>query len=213
MATAGQLPPCSGDRVAAPGRDLPAIPLDRLAFDIDGVVADIMTTFLDLARERFDVGHHLRYEHITTFALSECLDLPTRVIEALIRELIDRPHELPVAPLPEAVPVLTRVAQAAPLLFVTARDRAEPIRRWLQRTLPLVPDTAIRVVATGDPDAKIHYLQEHQVRFFVEDRLETCQQLARYGIMPIVFAQPWNRQPHPFLEVNDWQTLEGLLFE
>ena len=56
------------------------IPLDALAFDIDGVVADIMTTFLDLARERYDRGHHLRYEHITTFYLEDCLDLPAWII-------------------------------------------------------------------------------------------------------------------------------------
>ncbi len=189
------------------------IPKDRLAFDIDGVVADIMTTFLDLARQRFDVGHHLRYEHITTFYLEDCLDLPPRIISELIRELIDRPHELPVEPLPHAVPVLTRLAGEAPLLFVTARDRARPIETWLHRTLAGVPRQAIRVVATGDPDTKLHYLLDHGIQYFVEDRLETCLQLADHGIKPIVFAQPWNRQRHPFLEVADWPALAGLLFE
>jgi uncharacterized protein len=47
----------------------------------------------------------------------------------------------------------------------------------------------------------------------VEDRLETCLQLADHGITPIVFAQPWNRQPHPFPEVANWPELGGLLFE
>jgi uncharacterized HAD superfamily protein len=191
----------------------PVIPKDRLAFDIDGVVADIMTTFLALARERFDVGHHLRYEHITTFYLEECLDLEPWVIRQLIRELIDRPHELPVDPLPHAVPVLTRLSRENPLLFVTARDRGEPIKTWLNRTLARVPPEAIRVVATGDPDTKIHYLQDHRIRYFVEDRLETCLQLAEAGITPILFVQPWNRQPHPFLEVKDWPALAGLLFQ
>jgi hypothetical protein len=190
-----------------------AIPKDRLAFDIDGVVADIMTTFLDLARERFNVGHHLRYEHITTFCLEECLDLPPWIIAELIRELIDRPHELPVAPLPHAVPVLGRLAAAAPLLFVTARDRAAPIQTWLHRTLTPVPPEAIRVVATGHHDHKLQYLLEHGIQYFVEDRLETCLQLAEHGITPILFAQPWNRRPHPFLEVQDWPELARLLFE
>ena len=89
-----------------------SFPKDQLAFDIDGVVADIMTTFLVLARERYNQGHHLRYEHITTFYLEDCLDLPAWIIDALIRELIDRPHELPVAPFPHAVAVLTRLARA-----------------------------------------------------------------------------------------------------
>jgi uncharacterized HAD superfamily protein len=196
-----------------PGARLASVALDRLAFDIDGVVADIMTTFLNLARERYDRGHHLRYEHITTFYLEECLDLEPWIIAALIREIIDRPHELPIEPLPHAVPVLTRLAQEAPLLFVTARDRVEPIQRWLTRTLAPVPPDTIRVVATGDPDAKLHYLKDHNIQYFVEDRLETCWPLAANDITPILFVQPWNRQPHPFLEVADWPALARLLFE
>jgi uncharacterized HAD superfamily protein len=188
------------------------IPLDRLAFDIDGVVADIMTTFLDLARERYG-RHGLRYEHITTFYLEQCLDLEPWIIQTLIRELIDRPHELPVEPFPHAVPVLTRLARETPLLFVTARDRAAPITTWLNRTLAEVPPETIRVLATGDPEAKLHFLKVQAIEFFVEDRLETCWQLAEHGITPIVFAQPWNRQPHPFPEVKSWPELAGLLFE
>ena len=68
-------------------------------------------------------------------------------------------------------------------------------------------------MATGDPDTKLHYLKAHAVEYFVEDRLETCFDLAREGIIPIVFAQPWNRQPHPFLEVAGWPDLASLLFE
>ncbi|MDI6854232.1 MAG: haloacid dehalogenase [Deltaproteobacteria bacterium] len=188
------------------------IPLDRLAFDIDGVVADIMTTFLDMAKER-NGPHPYSYEHITTFRLEECLDLPSGLIDILIRELIDRPHELPVEPFPGAVPVLTRLAEESPLVFVTARDRAEPIQYWLRKTLALVPDRSIWVMATGDPDGKVHYLRTHAIDYFVEDRLETCFDLARAGITPILFAQPWNRRPHPFLEVRDWQDLARLLFE
>jgi uncharacterized HAD superfamily protein len=189
------------------------IPRNRLAFDIDGVVADIMTTFLDLVRERYNQGHHFRYEQITTFFLEDCLDLPSWIIDEVIRELIDRPHELPVAPFPHAVPVLTRLAQETPLLFVTARDRKRPIEHWLHRNLASVPPSAIRVLATGDPDTKIHCLQDHGIQYFVEDRLETCLQLADHGITPIVFAQPWNRLPHPFPEVHGWPELASLLFE
>jgi uncharacterized HAD superfamily protein len=192
---------------------LPSIPPDSLAFDIDGVVADIMTTFLALARERYDCGHQLRYEQITDFRLEDCLDLEPEIIHSLIRELIDRPHELTVEPFPQAVPVLTRLAREAPLLFVTARDRAGPIRTWLQRQLAQVAPSAIRVVAAGTHDAKLHYLLDHGIKYFVEDRLETCQLLAAHGITPILFAQPWNRRPHPFLEVAGWRELAGLLFE
>ncbi len=76
-----------------------------------------------------------------------------------------------------------------------------------------MPPEAIRVVATGDPDTKLHYLLDHRIQYFVEDRLETCRQLAAHSITPILFAQPWNRRPHPFLEVSGWPQLSGLLFK
>jgi uncharacterized HAD superfamily protein len=188
------------------------IPLDRLGFDIDGVVADIMTTFLDMAQERYG-PHSFSYDDITTFYLEDCLGFDPEMVAVLIRELIDRPHELKVSPFPQAVPVLSRLAEEAPLVFVTARDRPEPIQLWLNRNLAPVPPRSIWVMATGDPDTKLHYLKAHAIQYFVEDRLETCFDLARAGITPIVFAQPWNRQPHPFLEVADWPELARLLFE
>jgi uncharacterized protein len=196
----------------APRPALGGIPLDQLGFDIDGVVADIMTTFLDMARERYG-PHPFSYEDITTFYLEDCLGFDPGVVAALIRELIDRPHELPVEPFPQAVPVLSRLAEEAPLVFVTARDRPGPIQLWLNRTLAPVPSRSIWVMATGDPDTKLHYLKAHAIQYFVEDRLETCFDLARSGITPIVFAQPWNRKPHPFLEVAGWPELASLLFE
>lgn len=187
------------------------LPRERLGFDIDGVVADIMTTFLELARELHG-PHPFTLADITTFHLEDCLDLPPPLIRRLIRELIDRPHELPIQPLPQAVEVLTRLAQEAPLVFVTARDRAEPIQLWLNRTLAGVPPRDIWVMAAGDPEAKVRYLHTHAIEYFVEDRLETCFELARAGITPIVFAQPWNRRPHPFPEVTSWPELAALLF-
>ena len=192
----------------APGK----IPLDRLGFDIDGVVADIMTTFLDMARERYG-PHPFSYDDITTFYLEDCLGFDPQMVAALIRELIDRPHELKVSPFPQAVKVLSRLAEEAPLVFVTARDRPGPIQEWLNRTLAPVPQSSIWVMATGDPDTKLHYLRAHAIQYFVEDRLETCFDLAGAGITPIVFAQPWNRRPHPFLEVSGWPALARLLLK
>ena len=34
----------------------------------------------------------------------------------------------------------------------------------------------------GDPDAKVHFLNRHGIKYFVEDRLETCFDLANQGI-------------------------------
>ncbi len=185
---------------------------DKIAFDIDGVVADIMTTFIELAREHYDL-HHLRYEDMVEFDLAKCFAIEERIIWEILDHLLVRPHELPIAPLPEAVDVLTRLAREGPLLFVTARDRGRPIRQWLTQNLTSVPEASLRVIATGDPDGKLDYLLAHGIEYFVEDRLETCFQLARHGITPIVYDQPWNRRRHPFPVVSGWPDISRLLFD
>lgn len=184
----------------------------HLAFDIDGVVADIMTTFIQLARERYGLDH-LAYDDIVDFDLARCLRMDEAIIWEILDLLLNHPETLDIAPLPEAVPTLTRLAREHPLLFVTARDRAEPIFSWLTKHLPTVPPEDIRIIATGDPDGKLTSLQDHGIHYFVEDRLETCFQLARSGIQPLVFDQPWNRRPHNFPILYSWQDLSRLIFQ
>jgi hypothetical protein len=183
----------------------------KLAFDIDGVVADIMTTFIRMAQDEHQLPH-LNYDDITDFNLVRCLGIGEHIIEEILQGLLERPHELAIEPLPHAVCVLTMLAQEHPLLFVTARDKPEPIRTWLRQTLEAVPAQAIRVIATGDPDTKLEYLQSHGIEYFVEDRLETCVQLARHHITPIVYDQPWNRGRHSFPLIYNWQDLARMIF-
>jgi len=170
-----------------------------------------MTTFLQLARERYGLTH-LAYEDIVDFDLTACLRIDPKIVWELLHLLLYEPETLDIAPLPQAVPTLTRLGQIQPLLFVTARDQVAPIRAWLSQQLPAVAPENLRIIATGDPDAKAACLQEHGIRYFVEDRLETCFQLARHGIQPLVFNQPWNRRPHAFPIIYSWQDLAELIF-
>ena len=123
--------------------------------------------------ERYNI-HHLRYDDIVEFDLVRCLQMDEAVVWEILDLLLNRPEELDIVPLPDAVPVLTRLAQKHPLLFVTARDKAEPIFTWLTNNLPQVSPEDIRIIATGDPEAKLEYLQDHNIAYFMEDRLETC---------------------------------------
>jgi hypothetical protein len=91
--------------------------------------------------------------------------------------------------------------------MVTARPDAGPITPWMDRLLDGQHRHA-RIIATGGFDAKTDVLLENGIHWFVEDRLETCHLLKDAGIEPIVFRQPWNQQPHDYLQVDSWQELE-----
>ncbi|MBW1696922.1 MAG: haloacid dehalogenase [Deltaproteobacteria bacterium] len=181
-----------------------------IAFDIDSVIADTMQLFLDIARDHYRIDT-IRYEDFTTYDLNECLDLDEAVITDIIDRIQQGRYVSRLKPIKGAPEGLVKVGQvASPVLFVTARPHPGPIDQWFRSTVALAP-ACFEIVATGSYERKISVLREKGVDCFVEDRLETCYELQAAGITPILFKQPWNRRPHPFMEVEDWNELECLL--
>ncbi len=180
----------------------------RLAFDIDGVIADTMHLFLDILGDHYDI-HTVQYADITCYRLDHCLDLDGEVLEGAVARILDGRYRADLKPYPGAGSVLKRIARTTGrLLMVTARPDSGPMAGWMDRLLDGQHHRA-QIVATGSYEAKTDVLLANGVRWFVEDRLETCHLLKAAGIEPIVFRQPWNQQPHDFLEVASWQELEG----
>jgi uncharacterized protein len=184
-----------------------AIDPASVAFDVDGVIADTMALFLDIARDEFDV-HGMRYEDITCYNVADCLDIDPVLVDRILVRILEGAYTHPLRPIPGASGVLVRLARrAGPLLLVTARPQIGPVGSWIEALL--AEDAAgVEIVATGSFEAKTEVLLERGIAHFVEDRLETCFTLAGAGIRPVLFAQPWNRRPHPFLEVSSWDELD-----
>jgi len=183
---------------------------ESVAFDIDGVLADTMTLFLEIARYEYNVDW-VKYEDISSYKLEDCLKLDAGLIKEIITRIMDGDYTVPLKPISGAPDVLTRLASDYnPLLFVTARPYLGPIYDWVKSVLQLDP-ASIEIIATGSFIAKIEVLLDRGIYYFVEDRLETCFSLQESGIVPVLFKQPWNRERHPFMEVSSWQELESLI--
>ena len=181
-----------------------------LAFDIDGVFADTMTLFLDIARDEYNINS-IKYEDITNYMLEECIDIDTKTINEIIIRIMDGSYAAELKPLDGAVEVLTRIGRNhGALLFVTARPYIGHIQDWILKLLPLESEL-IDLVATGSFEDKADVILSKGYSCFVEDRLDTCFLLKDAGINPVLFKQPWNRGSHPFLEVDTWSELESMI--
>jgi len=181
-----------------------------VAFDIDGVIADTMNLFIDIAREDYGIDG-IRLEQIKEYSLERCLGIDPQIIARILVRIMSGDFLQSLKPMDGAADVLgALVTYRRPLLFVTARTRSEAIRAWIESALQLSADR-IQVVATGTFEDKTDVLMRNGIRTFVEDRLETCYQIKQAGIEPVVYRQPWNRQDHPFLEVSNWRELKELI--
>lgn len=181
----------------------------EIGFDIDGVVADTMEAFIRLAAR--DYAIHVAPDQITDFLVEECLDLEPLVIENIFSRLMKAPLAEGLRPIPGALPVLHALAKESPLTFITARPDPTPIAAWLEKHLEPQVFSQARLVATGDHDGKAAYIRKLGLRYFVDDRPQTCQQLAaETDITPIVFSQPWNRGRHSLASVESWEEVRNL---
>lgn len=181
----------------------------EIAFDIDGVVADTFRLFVEMAVQGF--GYQFTYEDITEYDFRKVVDIAEEDSDAIIRELLENPVKSGIKPIKGAVEVLTRLAGVAPLVFVTARPEKTPIIQWIYHQLPDVDRDLIHLEATNTHGEKLPVLLEKKIKYFVEDRLDTCYLLSEASVTPIVFEQPWNRKHHPFSAVRDWAGLSSLI--
>lgn len=183
-----------------------------IGFDIDGVVADTMEAFIRLAWA--DYGARVQPEEITEFQVEDCLDLDPALVAEIFSRLLEEPIACGLRLMPYARQVLTSFAGHAPLTFITARPQEKPVARWLKKELGAQVYARVRLVATGEHDNKAAHIKEMGLAFFVDDRAQTCLQLAgEEGIQPIVYRQPWNHGRHALPEVECWRSIHALCFD
>ena len=182
----------------------------EIGFDIDGVVADTMKAFIRIAKEEFGINY-ISKEQITSYWIEECLPIPLDIIKTIINRLLIDPFGIGLEPLPGAKEVLTKLATRSRLTFVTARSTKKPIEAWLVSLLSDVAHEDIRVIATGHHSAKAEVLEKLKLKYFIDDHLETCQNLHSRGIRTIVFDQPWNKGHAPFLRIRSWKALSVVI--
>lgn len=185
------------------------IPPDKLAFDVDGVFADTFRIFVETARNEY--GIDVEYEDITEYDFRKVIDIDEKTSNEIIRRILDNPLAMGIPPVFGSVDVLTRLSQIGPLVFVTARPERAAILEWIQVHLQGVDAALIHLAATSTHEEKLPVLLKQGIRYFVEDRLETCYLLRKTPVTPIVFEQPWNRKPHPFQSVKNWYEIEALV--
>ncbi len=183
-----------------------------IGFDIDGVVADTGSAFIRIVNEEYGINS-ITLDDITSFEVVDCLDVDQGIIEEVFARLLDEPLATGLQPMKDAISVLHRFAEEAHLTFITARPHGEPIARWLKHFLQPAAFEKIRLVAMGAHDNKTSYIKDMGLKYFVDDRLQTCQMLAREGIKPLVYNQPWNKNGHGLPTVNDWRSIHALCFD
>ena len=186
------------------------IQADVIGFDLDGVIADTAETFLRLACSRYGYCS-FTCEDITNFELEDCIPIPRDLVDKIFMEILTNSLATELKPMKGAVETLTLLAQKSTVTVITARPLLPPVLDWIDVFFPAETREAIKVIATGDHNDKVRHIHEHGLKYFVDDRAETCMQLASADIIPLVFSQPWNQNRHNLQSVENWADIQDLI--
>lgn len=186
------------------------IPADKIGFDLDGVIADTSEAFLRLACSKYGYCSFTK-EDITNFELEDCIPIPGDIVEEIFTEILTDSLVTGLKPMKGAVKTITSLTSESPVTIITARPLRLPVLDWIDAFFPAKTRDAIKVVATGDHSDKVRYIHEHGLNYFIDDRAETCIQLARADIIPFVFSQPWNINRHNLQSVENWDDVRELI--
>ncbi|MDL2286268.1 haloacid dehalogenase [Desulfococcaceae bacterium OttesenSCG-928-F15] len=183
---------------------------EEFAFDFDGVVGQTMELFLAIGKEEFGLPE-IPVSAIKAYDLRQFVGAPAEILLEMIMKVMEPEYTRRIQPVPGVAEFLGKLAQKnTPLLCITARPDAESTKLWFSEILGF-DESVCEVIATGNFNAKADVLKERGKRLFIEDRLETCFHLEKEGISPIIYARPWNRQPHSFREVSSWAEVGAFL--
>jgi uncharacterized HAD superfamily protein len=186
------------------------IAADEIGFDLDGVIADTAESFLRIACSKYGYCSFTR-EDITNFELENCIPIPRQLVEQIFTEILTDSLATGLQPMEGAVETLTFLAESSPITIITARPILQPVLDWIDVFFPAKTRDATQVIATGDHNDKVRYIHEHGLKYFVDDRAETCMQLADANIIPLVFSQPWNQNRHNLQSVENWADVRELI--
>lgn len=186
------------------------IAVDRIGFDFDGVIADTAEAFIRLACSEYGYCGFTQ-EEITHFDLENCLAIPREVVEKIFTDIMVDSLGAGLTAMPGAIRCLERFTEESAVTIITARPLGRPVCDWLDQFFTGPARARIKVVATGDHNDKVRYIHDHGLGYFIDDRAETCIQLAREAITPYVFSQPWNKNRHSLPTVADWREIAALV--
>ena len=169
-----------------------------IAFDIDGVVCDSITTFYESAKQKWNKPISNSTYQIKIRGISS-----DEIFHEYMGILIHENEKM--FPYINAVESLRIFAKyLVPLTFVTSRPEHCLVMRstmeWLKTYLQGVK---FNIIFT---DNKLEYIQEQGFKYFVEDRYKTANQLAKNNIQCFLVNREWNmnRQTHKNVtRVND----------
>lgn len=170
----------------------------RLAIDMDEVIADTIKKFIDIYKSRHDfdiVPEHLNGKEIA--------DVLPEELRAIKRDYINQKgffRDIPV--MPDSQAVVKELCEKYDVYIVSAamefKNSLADKYEWLEEHFPFIPWT--NIVFCGHKIVDVDILIDDRIKNFVD-----------FNGRKLLYTSPHNLLIHDYERVNNWQEVASLL--
>ena len=167
-----------------------------LAMDFDGVINDIAHQFCQkmsgyLSRP-FSVEEITQYDFAATLPITDEQKAEIKAFYSSAESIIESPF------IPGSIEFLRHFQEISPIIIITSRAHADA-RALIKAKLR---EAGVPSPAVFCSKNKGLVSQQLQIKTFVDDYYVHLEEVARQGITPVIFDQPWNRDFNTFRRIS-----------
>ncbi|OIO41879.1 hypothetical protein COY00_03990 [Candidatus Pacearchaeota archaeon CG_4_10_14_0_2_um_filter_35_33] len=183
----------------------------RIAIDLDDVLADSLTTFIEF----YNSNHQdkLKYEDFTSYTLNEINGTPKEEENKLLADFDNSPYFQDTKPMLKSQEAVMELSKKHELIIVTSRtlEKEEKTKAWLKKYFPEITKVYFtRHNYEASQKTKAEICEEIGADILIEDRLKYAKQTAEAGIKVLLFNYPWNQTKNlnsNIQRVKDWDEI------
>ena len=196
------------------------MPKPILAVDIDGVINDFHTPFIEFTNKK--LGKNILYNDILSHNIRETFGLSAEKLVDYMNEFESTYRPKDHILIEDAVKTLYDLEKHYKIISITGR---RPILEKVTTEFLRMHVPFIKVYfAAGrnnldipkDRTSKTMLAEEHGARFLIEDNEHEFIHWDSEKVKPIIFAQPWNKileKTHPHIPRLQWKGIKKHLMD
>ncbi|MEW6556423.1 MAG: hypothetical protein AB1349_03610 [Elusimicrobiota bacterium] len=178
----------------------------NIGTDLDGVIADSDPVYRFFIKKF--LGQELKRKDVTSFFYEDCLGITIDKMNK-VWEFFNREQGWnKIKPVVGAIKYLNKFATKNKIFVVSSRPvfLEKITRRWLDR----YKVNYDKLILT-DSQPKLKIIKDLNITYFIEDRLDYAQEMAKAGIKVLLLDYPWNQSDEEqanLYRVKNWDEVD-----
>jgi uncharacterized HAD superfamily protein len=170
----------------------------RIGIDFDGVISDVGHSIANICTDYFNT--EIKKDDLFTYYFNNCFGVNKETEIELVNKIVSDDITLMSPVVPGCQEVLQKLWEEDRFVYIiTARKDTKIVKQYMQKKFTEFgfKDKYNTIVLHAPAYEKGKICKQFKLHLFIEDHIDTVRDFLKYGTVPIILKQPWNKNDIP----------------